>query len=573
MRVIISKKGTTRRVNMVGLAAGVLSLAIAGCKSKDTSAPIVGPDGGDPAAANMAQPYTGGSAGGYNVASASVAGSNGSKVRVLSSQQAYQGQVSGQDYQNYQDNGDAYGQGSAAPIIRQAPAAYAGDPYAGQGAYNQGYSDAEEAGEQAIAETDQAPPPLPEYDQPPAPDPNYLWTPGYYDYASSGYYFVPGAWVAPPFYGALWTPPWWGFYGNQYRFHRGYWGSHVGFYGGIDYGFGYIGTGYYGGYWRGHDFYYNRAVTNVNVTNVHNVYDRTVIFNNRAYGARPDNRVSFNGGHGGIQARPTPSELGALHEARYAPVAAQRENRLAAASNRGQFVRADGGHPAMAFAARPIGNAGNIGNVPREQPLNHPNVPGVSGRPETGTFQGGREAAGSNVRANSPAGRNEAAPAAVAGGPVNRGFAGAEVRPGEVGHGTAGASRQAGLAGREAVMGSEARRGAEGGHNAPNGTNGGFSGQARPSGNAPHEINNAHPPAGQIAPEGRLNAGPQRQAPMERQSAPAFHPEAAPAARPPAPQQRAAPTAAPQNSAPAPHANPATPHIGGGGGGEHGGHH
>ena len=92
---------------------------------------------------------------------------------------------------------------------------------------------------------------LPEYDQPPAPEPNYIWTPGYWAYGPEGYYWTPGVWCPPPYYGALWTPPYWGFYGGRYGFHHGYWGLHIGFYGGVDYGFGYIGIGYFGGYWHG----------------------------------------------------------------------------------------------------------------------------------------------------------------------------------------------------------------------------------------------------------------------------------------------------------------------------------
>ena len=41
--------------------------------------------------------------------------------------------------------------------------------------------------------------------------------------------------------------------------------------------YGYSGSGYYGGYWRGRQFYYNQAVNNVNVTNIHNVYNTTVV--------------------------------------------------------------------------------------------------------------------------------------------------------------------------------------------------------------------------------------------------------------------------------------------------------
>ena len=52
-----------------------------------------------------------------------------------------------------------------------------------------------------------APPPLPVYQQPELTDPGDEWTPGYWNYAQTGYYWVPGAWVAPPYSGALWTPP------------------------------------------------------------------------------------------------------------------------------------------------------------------------------------------------------------------------------------------------------------------------------------------------------------------------------------------------------------------------------
>ena len=49
-----------------------------------------------------------------------------------------------------------------------------------------------------------------------------------------------------------------------------------------------------GGRWQNGQFYYNRSVNNVNVTNIHNVYNTTVINNTTV------NRVSYNGGNGGI---------------------------------------------------------------------------------------------------------------------------------------------------------------------------------------------------------------------------------------------------------------------------------
>ena len=44
-------------------------------------------------------------------------------------------------------------------------------------------------------------------------------------------------------------------------------GPHVGFYGGIAYGFGYFGFDFVGGRWDGDRFFYNRSVTNIDVVN------------------------------------------------------------------------------------------------------------------------------------------------------------------------------------------------------------------------------------------------------------------------------------------------------------------
>src|SRR5580704_13769957 len=94
-----------------------------------------------------------------------------------------------------------------------------------------------------------APPVLPVYVQPPIPEAGYIWTPGYWAYGDDGYYWVPGTWVMPPSVGLLWTPGYWGWSGGSYVFNAGYWGPTVGFYGGINYGFGYGGVGYEGGRW------------------------------------------------------------------------------------------------------------------------------------------------------------------------------------------------------------------------------------------------------------------------------------------------------------------------------------
>jgi hypothetical protein len=154
-----------------------------------------------------------------------------------------------------------------------------------------------------VSEAPQPPPPLPAYSQPPCPGEDYLWQPGYWSYAPAGYTFVPGEWVKPPQTDVLWTPPFWFFYRGHYLLRRGYWGSTVGFYGGIFYGSGYSGWGFDGGYWENHHFRYNRAVMNVDPNVVHNTYSLP--------GVRwtPPSRVAFNGGSGGTAARPPGADV------------------------------------------------------------------------------------------------------------------------------------------------------------------------------------------------------------------------------------------------------------------------
>jgi hypothetical protein len=197
-----------------------------------------------------------------------------------------------------------------------------------------------------------APPVLPVYAQPICPGDGYLWTPGYWAYGGAGYYWVPGAWVLAPQPGFLWTPGYWGFAGGLYAWHAGYWGPHVGFYGGVNYGFGYGGVGFVGGRWAGGHFMYNTAVMHVG-PGIHNTYvDRTVIHNTTI------NRTSFNG-PGGINARPSREELAAQNE-RHFGATPQQASHERAAMNR----PAGGGASRPASAARPQ----NTGDRPQAQP-------------------------------------------------------------------------------------------------------------------------------------------------------------------------------------------------------------
>jgi hypothetical protein len=145
----------------------------------------------------------------------------------------------------------------------------------------------------------------------------------------------------------LWTPAYWGWVGGRYAFHPGYWGREVGFYGGIDYGFGYTGDGYYGGHWDHGSFFYNRAVNNITNVRITNVYNQTVIVNNTA------NRASFNGGNGGTTARPTPQQETFARERHVEATPLQRQHVEAASKDRALFSKQNHGEPAVAATARP----------------------------------------------------------------------------------------------------------------------------------------------------------------------------------------------------------------------------
>jgi hypothetical protein len=212
-----------------------------------------------------------------------------------------------------------------------------------------------------------APPPLPVYEQPLCPAEGYLWTPGYWawDDEDGDYYWVPGTWVRAPEVGYLWTPSYWVWGGNGFIFHEGYWGPQIGFYGGINYGYGYFGHGYEGGRWDRDRFYYNRTVNNINVTEIHNTYNTTIVNNNTTI-----NRVSYNGGNGGINARPTNQEEVVTRERHLPPVAPQVQHVQAARSNRDLRASVNQGKPPIAATPKPAA-FNERGIVPARQAGGH----------------------------------------------------------------------------------------------------------------------------------------------------------------------------------------------------------
>jgi len=242
-----------------------------------------------------------------------------------------------------------------------------------------------------------APPILPVYVQPALPAPGYIWTPGYWawDPVVADYFWVPGAWVTPPRVGLLWTPGYWGWGNGVYFFHSGYWGPRIGFYGGVNYGFGYTGVGFYGGQWRGGQFYYNSSVSNVTNVNVTNVYNKTVVVNNNAP------RTSFNGGPNGTAVKPTPAELAAAKAPHVAPTAAQVQHVNAAKAN-----------PQARFST----NQGKPANPALEKPLTGGAPPEKGGGPAEKTGEG----VGNGAPGNGGAGKGVGENPKVGGEPMER---------------------------------------------------------------------------------------------------------------------------------------------------------
>lgn len=154
------------------------------------------------------------------------------------------------------------------------------------------------------ATTAQAPPPLQDGEQPPCPQDGYLWTPGYWAWNAGGYFWVPGEWVLPPRVGVLWTPGYWEYLDKVYVFHRGYWATYVGYYGGINYGYGYFGSGFTGGRWSGNVFSYDHA----------------------EYARATHRQVSYHGGAGGTSLAPTAQERALALEPHLGPTLPQRHS-------------------------------------------------------------------------------------------------------------------------------------------------------------------------------------------------------------------------------------------------------
>jgi hypothetical protein len=161
--------------------------------------------------------------------------------------------------------------------------------------------------------------------------------------------------------------------------HAGYWGPHVGFYGGINYGFGYGGVGYEGGYWEHGVFNYSQTVNNFGSISVTTVYNKAVINNTSA------TNVSFNGGTGGTTAQPTAEQEAAAPERHTPATPVQAQHEHVSSTNHALLASVNHGQPAIGATSRPgelqghgvVGTRGATGETHAPRAMHAPGEPGA----------------------------------------------------------------------------------------------------------------------------------------------------------------------------------------------------
>jgi hypothetical protein len=142
---------------------------------------------------------------------------------------------------------------------------------------------------------------------------------------------------------------------------------------------------------------------NIDVTNIHNVYNTTVVHNETV------GRVSYNGGEGGVTARPTAHDQEVQQQRHIPPVAAQTQHVQAARSNPQMRAEANQGKPPVAATSR-AGEFSGGGVVaakaegaPYKPAPSRSGAPGASGsRPEGGAPAAG----GTRPEGGAPANTN-----------------------------------------------------------------------------------------------------------------------------------------------------------------------
>ena len=127
--------------------------------------------------------------------------------------------------------------------------------------------------------------------------------------------------------------------------------AHVGYYGGVNYGFGYMGIGFVGGVWAGGAFRYNTAVMHVG-RGIHNTYcrptvvERNTIVNNGTWLTAAARAASI--------IRPPAGEADTRTSSTWLPHRTRRGTESAARTNANNYFNHNGGHPANAAMDRPM---------------------------------------------------------------------------------------------------------------------------------------------------------------------------------------------------------------------------
>jgi hypothetical protein len=288
-----------------------------------------------------------------------------------------------------------------------------------------------------------APPELPVYAQPPIPGPGYIWTPGYWAYGAADYYWVPGTWVLPPSVGLLWTPGYWGWANGLYVWHGGYWGPHIGFYGGVNYGFGYFGTGFVGGYWQSGRFFYNTAYANIGGVHVTNVYNRTVNIENVSH-------VSYHGGAGGLRRDATADERLAERDHHVNATSLQSRHEHLAANNPELRHSVNHGNPTLTSTPR----AGSFGKSGSAGSTGTKGGAGSKGGSASKSFSGSKGGTGSKGGSGPKSSSSSKGGSGSKGGTGSHGYSGAK--------GGASAKGGAGSKGGAGAKGGSGKGGASG---------------------------------------------------------------------------------------------------------------
>src|SRR6202000_928672 len=137
-------------------------------------------------------------------------------------------------------------------------------------------------------------------------------------------------------------------------------------------------------------------VMRVNRTIIRNTYvDRRVIVNNV-------NRVSFNGGRGGLNARPTPYQMQAERQKRFGPVSTQSNQERFARDNKDNWASQNHGNPRYAALQRPAASAADFNRATPARGYK----PVSETRPAPGTKPGARPGTNPGTRPETRPGEN-----------------------------------------------------------------------------------------------------------------------------------------------------------------------